>query len=137
MKGVTAVLIAPRGDKGDSLLLIRDRVGWSEPAFFDGEAFSTAAPSVLLICRERALNQLLHQRGLTLSGPARLSQAPIASHTPADMKLWPGHEIKPEGFLEDDVANASWYGIARTAPEIVGFTPPDLRTSKLRTELGR
>ncbi len=135
MKAATAVLIAPKGDKGDALLLIRDGTGWSEPAFFDATAFPSAAPSVLLICRERALNEILHQRGLTLSGPAKLALARVTGHGPADMLLWPGRALNPDGFLEDDAANASWYGMARTAPEIVGATPPDLRTSKLRAEL--
>ncbi len=137
IKSTTAILIAPNGNRADSLLLIRHDTGWGEPAFLSGSGLTTARPTILLIRTERALDEILHQRGLTLSGPAELTLAHITSRVPADILAWPGPDLSPDGFLQDDAANAAWYGLPRTAPEIVGATPPDLRTSKLRAELSR
>lgn len=135
LRHAKAVVIAPRGNEGDAMLLVQDGGRWSEPAFFDATALPSRAPSVLLIMSERGLDQILHQRGLTLDGPAALSLAPLTGKTSAEMLLWPGKTLDASGFHQNDARNQAWYGRPRSAPEIVGGSPADPRTSALREAL--
>jgi hypothetical protein len=132
-----AILIAPAGATGDAVLLLRWGDHWSEPAFFDAAALPGKAPTVLLIMSDHALYEVLRQRGLTLDGPMAVSLATLGAKTPAELLLWPGKaKLDAAGFAQDDAANQAWYGRNRNAAEIVGGSPPDVRTARLRAGLG-
>jgi hypothetical protein len=137
LRHAKAVLIAPQGAAGDSVLLLHGRHGWGEPAFFDAAALGAKAPAVLLIMSERALDALLRQGGLPLDGPDALTLAPLGAKAGAELLLWPAQREKLDdaGFHQDDATNAAWYGHSRNAAEIVGATMPDLRSSRLRQVL--
>jgi hypothetical protein len=66
-----------------------------------------------------------------------LSLAPLGAKLPAELLLWPGRTAKvdADGFAQDDAANAAWYGRPRNAAEIVGGSPPDPRSARLRAAL--
>jgi hypothetical protein len=134
LRASKAVLIAPRGDKGDAVLLVHNKRGWSEPAFFAASALPDPTPSVVLMMSERALDAILHQRGLTLDGPAGLTIATTTAKDWPDFRLWPQRHPKlaATGFIQDDAANTAWYGHPRSAPEIVGDPSSQLRSSRLR-----
>jgi hypothetical protein len=134
LRASKAILLAPHGDKGDAVLLVHGTLGWSEPAFFNAAALPEAAPSVVVVMTERALDAVLHQRGLTLDGPAALSLATATAKGWPDLRLWPQRHpsLAAAGFVQDDAANTAWYGRPRSAPEIVGDPRSQLRSSKLR-----
>jgi hypothetical protein len=137
MQQAKAVLIAPNGAAGDAVMLLRWGDHWSEPAFFDATALPSKAPTILLLMSDRAIDEVLRQHGLTVSGPAAMSLAPLGAKTPAELLLWPGRTAKldEDGFTQDDAANAAWYGRQRNAAEIVGGSPPDPRSARLRAAL--
>ncbi len=135
LRRTQAIIVAPHGARGDAMLMVHDGTGWSEPAFFHGDTLGTAAPSVILVMTDGALDQILHQRGLTLDGPGALTVAPLTRHGTADLLTWPDLKPGADGLREDDETNAAWTGTRRSAPEIVGWSTPDLRTSALRREL--
>lgn len=136
LRHAVGIMIAPDGRQGTAVLLGRGAHGWGEPAFFTAAGFESRTQSVLLIMTDPALDQILHQRGLRLDGDDPLSLANLARTSQASLRVWPAQTLNAIGFLEIPAANQSWYGTPRTAPEIIGYTPPDLRSSRLRRLLG-
>ena len=139
MRRAKAVLIAPNGRSGTAILLLHTPTGWSEPAFFAAGAFTSAAPAMLLVMTDRATDAILRQAGLPPDGPDALGIAAMKPGAAADLLLWspdPHEKASQDGPRQDDGANAAFYGHPRNAADIVGFTPPELRSSKLRAALG-
>jgi hypothetical protein len=141
-----AVLVAPSGAGAGTLLLLHGPTGWSEPAFFDSASLTTRTPTVLLLMTDRAVDAVLQQRGLRFDPPDALTVAALTvaalggkpgGGAGSDLLLWPGPRaaLNDTGFHQDDAANAMWYGRPRDAAEIVGGTPPELRSSALRRQL--
>ena len=158
-----AVLIVPSaldvavgigGAGGRAVLLVHERHGWSDPAFYSVATASAGVQlgakqvtSVLLIMTDRALRSFLQDSNVTVGAQANLTAVRfdanrVAQLGGADVVLWSksqglfaGAAVQAQGFVQNGGANRAYYGRDVTAPEIADGAVHNPGAARLRAAL--